>query len=156
MGGVYLLTNLRFSGQPLGYVFAFANCALFLLYILLGHRMARGGGSAGVERLAAAMLVAFIVVSPIGLKSVGRALFEPKLLMAGAGVGICSSVIPYICDQFAMAKAIEGNVRHAAVSAASDGMRDRNCSPTPNTDFSELVGIGCVIVGVSLRRGNDL
>jgi inner membrane transporter RhtA len=26
------------------------------------------------------------------------------LLAAGAGVGICSSVIPYVCDQFAMAR----------------------------------------------------
>jgi threonine/homoserine efflux transporter RhtA len=38
------------------------------------------------------------------LKSALRALFEPRLLLAGIGVGICSSVIPYICDQFAMAR----------------------------------------------------
>jgi threonine/homoserine efflux transporter RhtA len=104
MGGVYLLTNLRLSGEPLGYVFAFANCGLFALYIVLGHRMARGGGPAGVERLAAAMLIALVAVSPIGVKSALRAFFEPKLLLAGIGVGICSSVIPYICDQFAMAR----------------------------------------------------
>jgi len=142
MGGVYLLTNLRFSGQPLGYVFAFANCALFLLYILLGHRMARGGGSAGVERLAAAMLVAFIVVSPIGLKSVGRALFEPKLLMAGAGVGICSSVIPYICDQFAMARLSKATfatlLSLLPATACVIGIVVLRQIPT----FSELVGIG--------------
>ncbi len=104
MGGVYLLTNLRLSGQPLGYIFAFADCALFVLYILLGHRIARGGGPAGVERLAAAMLIALIAVSPIGVKSAVRALFELKLLMAGIGVGICSSVVPYISDRFAMAR----------------------------------------------------
>ena len=38
--GVFLLTSVRISGEPIGYVFAFANCALFVLYILLGHRIA--------------------------------------------------------------------------------------------------------------------
>src|SRR3989440_12407948 len=30
-GGGWLLTDARFGGQPLGYVFAFANCAFFML-----------------------------------------------------------------------------------------------------------------------------
>src|SRR5205809_7824876 len=34
-GGVFLLTSVRISGEPIGYTFAFANCALFVLYILL-------------------------------------------------------------------------------------------------------------------------
>jgi inner membrane transporter RhtA len=29
---------------------------------------------------------------------------RPELLLAGIGVGICSSVIPYVCDQLAMAR----------------------------------------------------
>jgi len=102
-GGVFLLTSVRISGEPIGYTFAFANCALFVLYILLGHRIAANGGRSGVERLAMAMVIASIVVTPIGLKGAAGALLDPKLLLAGAGVGICSSVIPYICDQFAMA-----------------------------------------------------
>src|SRR4051794_40620012 len=39
-GGGWLLTNVRFSGEPLGFLFAFANCALFMLYVVLGHRIA--------------------------------------------------------------------------------------------------------------------
>src|SRR5205823_2994302 len=50
-GGVFLLTRVRISGQPLGYIFAFANCVLFVFYILLGHRIAETGGRAGVQRL---------------------------------------------------------------------------------------------------------
>jgi inner membrane transporter RhtA len=38
--GVYVLTDLRLASAPLGYLFAFANCLLFMLYILLGHRIA--------------------------------------------------------------------------------------------------------------------
>src|SRR6266699_7322975 len=68
-GGVFLLTSVRISGEPIGYTFAFANCALFVLYILLGHRIAANGGRGGVERLAMAMVIASIVVTPIGLRS---------------------------------------------------------------------------------------
>src|SRR5216110_1419534 len=103
-GGVFLLTSVRISGEPIGYIFAIANCALFVLYILLGHRIAATGGRGGVERLALAMVIASLVVTPIGLKNALVAVFDPSLLLAGAGVGICSSVIPYICDQFAMAR----------------------------------------------------
>jgi inner membrane transporter RhtA len=44
------------------------------------------------------------VVSPIGLLQAAKAFADPKLLAAGVGVGICSSVIPYVCDQLAMAR----------------------------------------------------
>ena len=50
--GVYLLTDVRIAGEPLGFLFAFANCALFVLYIVLGHRIAADGGTAGIDRLA--------------------------------------------------------------------------------------------------------
>jgi inner membrane transporter RhtA len=155
MGGVYLLTTLRLSGEPLGYVFAFANCALFVLYIVLGHRIAREGGPAGVERLAAAMLIALIAVSPVGLKSALRALFEPRLLLAGIGVGICSSVIPYICDQFAMARLSKATfatlLSLLPATACLIGVFVLRQIPS----VAEMVGIGSVIVGVALRRGSE-
>lgn len=155
MGGVYLLTNLRLSGQPLGYVFAFANCALFVLYILLGHRIARGGGPAGIERLAAAMLIALIAVTPVGVRGAAKALFEPRLLMAGIGVGICSSVIPYICDQFAMARLSKATfatlLSLLPATASVIGILVLRQIPA----LSEMVGIGSVIVGVGLRRDDN-
>src|ERR1700683_1681189 len=42
--GVVTITSIRITGQPLGLVFAFANCALFMLYILLRHRSGVHGG----------------------------------------------------------------------------------------------------------------
>lgn len=99
-----LLTNVQLGGQPLGFVFAFANCALFMLYVVLGHRIAQNGGSTGIDRLGASMLVAFVVVSPIGFNAALPAFSDLQLLFAGIAVGICSSVIPYISDQLAMAK----------------------------------------------------
>ena len=155
-GGVFLLTKVRLGGEPVGYFFAFANCALFVLYILLGHRIAGHGGRGGVERLAIAMAVAMIVVSPIGLRSASAAFLDPKLLLAGAGVGVCSSVIPYICDQFAMAQLSKATfallLSLLPATACVIGIVVLRQIPS----LSELAGIGAVIVGVALKRtGGD-
>jgi inner membrane transporter RhtA len=154
-GGVFLLTSVRISGEPIGYIFAFANCALFILYILLGHRIAAAGGRRGVERLAMAMLIASIVVTPIGLKSALGTLLDPKLLLAGAGVGICSSVIPYICDQFAMARLSKATfalmLSLLPATACLVGIVILRQIPS----ISELIGVGAVIAGVALKRSAD-
>src|SRR5215207_419814 len=42
--GVYLLTGIRLEGEPLGVALAFANAALFALYIVLAHRAAQDEG----------------------------------------------------------------------------------------------------------------
>ena len=102
--GVYLLTDVRLAGEPLGVAFAFANAVLFALYIVLAHRVARHEQIAGIDGLAAAMLIATVVVTPIGGAQVAEAVVDPIALLAGAGVGVCSSVIPYVCDQLAMAR----------------------------------------------------
>jgi inner membrane transporter RhtA len=102
VGGVALLTRVRLEGQPLGLALAFANAALFVLYVVLAHRVAQWG--AGIDGLAAAMLVALVVVTPVGLAGAAPALTSPALLAAGAGVGVASSVVPYVTDQLAMAR----------------------------------------------------
>jgi inner membrane transporter RhtA len=154
-GGVFLLTSVRISGEPIGYVFAFANCALFVLYILLGHRIAATGGRGGVERLALAMLIAIIVVTPVGLKNALVAVFDPMLLLAGAGVGVCSSVIPYICDQFAMARLSKATfalmLSLLPATACLVGIAVLRQIPS----ISELSGVGGVIAGVALKRSAD-
>src|SRR6185437_10017899 len=53
VAGVWFLTHLRFAGMPLGFVFAFANCALFALYIMLGHRVANDAGGRAMDGLGA-------------------------------------------------------------------------------------------------------
>jgi inner membrane transporter RhtA len=102
--GVYLLTGLKIATQPLGLAFAFANAALFATYIVLAHRTARHPQIDGIDGLAAAMLVAAIVVTPISARAVAPAFGQPVALLAGIGVGVSSSVIPYVTDQLAMAR----------------------------------------------------
>jgi len=102
--GVFLLTHVQLGGEPLGVAFAFANAALFAAYIVLAHRLSRRPGLGGVDGLATAMVVAFVFVSPIGLVGASHAFGDPVALAAGVGVGISSSVIPYVLDQLAMAQ----------------------------------------------------
>jgi inner membrane transporter RhtA len=102
--GVFLLINVRWSSDPIGLFWAFLNGALFVGYIVLGHKVSEAGASGGVERLGAAMAIAFLFIMPIGFREAWRAFANPTLVLAGAGVGLCSSVIPYVCDQLAMSR----------------------------------------------------
>ena len=104
VGGVYVLTNVRLEGEPVGVAFAFANAALFAGYIVIAHRLSRSSAIGRLDGLAAAMLVAVVVVTPIGGWSAVPALVDPVALAAGIGVGIASSVVPYVFDQLAMAR----------------------------------------------------
>ena len=50
------------------------------------------------------MAIALVILMPIGFAQAIKAFGEVDLVLAGIGVGICSSVIPYICDQLAMSR----------------------------------------------------
>jgi len=104
VAGVFLLTGLHLDGEPLGVALAFANAALFSGYIVLADRVAKTGAVPGIDGLAAAMLVALVVITPIGIVSAAPALGDPVALAAGIGVGLSSSVIPYVTDQLALAR----------------------------------------------------
>jgi inner membrane transporter RhtA len=66
--GVFLLINVRWSNDPIGLFWAFLNGALFVGYIVLGHKISEAGASGGVERLGAAMAIAFLFIMPIGFR----------------------------------------------------------------------------------------
>jgi inner membrane transporter RhtA len=148
--GVYLLTDVRFAGAPLGYLFAFANCGLFVLYIVLGHRIAHDGG--GIDRLGAAMLVAALFCLPVGMSDARPALTDPLLLGAAIGVGVSSSVIPYICDQLAMARLPRATfalmLSLLPATASLIGLIVLHQVP----QVIEVAGIMLVIAGVALHR----
>ena len=77
---------------------------MFVGYVVLGHRLAARGAANGIANLGAAMTVALLFVLPFGFGQAMAAFSSPLLLGAAIGVGICSSVIPYICDQLAMSR----------------------------------------------------
>ncbi|HLY31891.1 MAG TPA: EamA family transporter [Ktedonobacterales bacterium] len=152
VGGVWLLTDVRFAGQPLGFVFAFANCALFMLYVTFGHRIAQDGGAAGIERLGAAMLIALIVIMPVGIRQAAIAFTQPMLLLAGIGVGVCSSVIPYVLDQLAMARLPRATyaLLLALLPACATVIGLLVLRQTPS--LTEMVGIVLIIGGVASHQ----
>ena len=152
VAGVYVLTDVRLAGQALGFAFAFADCALFVLYIILGHRVAADGALAGIDRLGVAMLVAMVVAFPIGIRQALPALASPLLLAAAIGVGITSSVIPYVCDQLAMARLPRATfallLSLLPAMASLIGALVLHQLPT----FAEICGIALVVGGIGLHR----
>jgi inner membrane transporter RhtA len=147
--GVYLLTGIRLEGEPLGVALAFANAGLFALYIVLAHRAAQG---AGVDALGAAMLVAAVAVTPPAGAEALPAFADPVALLAGIGVGISSSVIPYVFDQLAMARLPRATyallVSLLPATAAVIGVVVLGQVPSP----VEAAGVTLVIAGVALHR----
>ncbi len=148
-GGVYLLTDVRIEGEPLGVAFAFANAALFALYIVLAHRVAQSRQMSGIDGLGAAMLVATLAVTPVGGWFVT---LDPIAIAAGIGVGICSSVIPYVCDQLAMARMTRATysllVSLLPATATLVGVIVLAQIPTP----TEILGVALVVAAVAVHR----
>ena len=161
VGGVAALTSVQLAGQRLGLVFAFANCAGFMIYVMLGHRIANttadGGDPAGqplsgIDQLGLSMLIAALVATPLGLAAAGPAFTHLGWLAWGIGVGVCSSVIPYVTDQLAMARLPRAtfSLMLALLPAAATviGLIVLGQVPT----VRDLAGIVLVILGVALHR----
>jgi inner membrane transporter RhtA len=150
--GVYLLTDVQLAGEPLGVVFAFANAILFALYIVLGHRVAQRGAGGGIDGLGVSMLVATVVVTPLAGWAAAPAVTDPVALLAGAGVGIASSVIPYVCDQLAMARLSRAAyaLMVALLPATATVIGIAVLGQVPS--WVEVTGVLLVIAGVGLHR----
>jgi inner membrane transporter RhtA len=150
--GVYLLTDVQLRGEPVGVVLAFANAILFAVYIVLAHRVARYPGMGGIDGLGASMLIAAVVITPIGGWQVVPALPDPTALAAGVGVGVCSSVIPYVTDQLAMRRLARATyalmVSLLPATATVIGIAVLGQIPSA----VEVLGIALVIAGVALHR----
>jgi inner membrane transporter RhtA len=161
VAGVFTLTTIRLTGAPLGFGFAFANCALFMLYVTLGHRIANTGPRdaprwGGVDQLGAAMLIAVVVTTPLSIAGAAPAFHHPGWLLAGVAVGVCSSVIPYVTDQLAMAR-----VRRAtfalmlSILPASATVMGLLVLAQPPT-LHDLLGVALVTAAVAIHQQPSL
>jgi len=151
--GVYLLTDVRFAGDPGAFGWAFANAALFTLYIVLAHALARSDAANNpVDRLAAAMVVAAVVITPLGFVDAAPALLDGIALIGGIGVGITSSVIPYVFDQMAMTRLSRATyslfTALLPATAVIVGVVVLTQIPQP----VEALAVALVIVGVLIHR----
>jgi inner membrane transporter RhtA len=150
--GVYLLTGVQLEGEGLGVALAFVNAGLFAVYIVLAHRVAQLGAFSGIDGLAASMLVALVVVTPLAGWAAVPALSDPVALLAGVGVGISSSVIPYISDQLAMRRLARATyaLMVSLLPATATVIGVVVLAQVPS--WNEALGVALVIAGVAVHR----
>jgi inner membrane transporter RhtA len=127
-------------------------------YVVLGHRIANiqrvGAGErrtssfAGVDQLALAMIIAAVIATPVGAFDAGPAFVHPTWLLWGAGVGICSSVVPYVTDQLAMARMPRATfaLMLALLPACATAIGAIVLGQVPTIE--ELCGIALVVLGL--------
>jgi len=104
--GILLLAPLgAFSGMnldPVGVAFALLAGCLWASYILLSART--GSTFPGGTGLVIALCVGTVVLAPVGIAGAGSAFLDPKLLLAGFGVAMLSSAIPFSLELEALRK----------------------------------------------------
>jgi len=151
--GVALIADVRWSGSPSGVLWALAAAALWAAYIVLGKRVAGAGN--GLDDMAVGFAVAAVALSPLLLLPGGgtglAALADPVVLVLAVGVGVLSSVVPYVLDQVVLRRV--GQARFAVLlallpaTATIVGLIALRQVPSP----LEGVGIAAVVVAVALR-----
>ena len=155
IAGVYVLTDVTLGGDALGFVFAFANALLFSVYIVLADRVAKRPELSGIDGLAAAMLIAALIVTPIGGWQALPAFTAPTVLLAGIGLGISSSVIPYVTDQLAMVRLARATYATmlALLPAIATLIGVIVLAQIPTA--TDVAGLGLTIAGVAIHRPQD-
>jgi inner membrane transporter RhtA len=114
--GVLLIADVRWSGSPSGVLWALAAASLWAAYIVLGKRVASAGN--GLDDMAVGFGIAAAVLSPMLLLNGWAgvvALADLRVLIIGAGVGVLSSVVPYVLDQIVLRRI--GQARFAVLLA---------------------------------------
>jgi inner membrane transporter RhtA len=123
-----------------------------MLYVSIGHAIASSGVITGADAIGSAMLISLITVLPIGIGEASVAFLNPMLLAAAAGVGISSSVIPYVCDQLAMKKlpAASFSLLLSLLPATATAMGIIILRQFPSG--LQVIGMLLVVAGVALHR----
>lgn len=151
--GVALLTDVQLDVDPGALLWAFANAVLFTAYVVVAHRVARvDPATSPIDRLAGAMIVAGVAITPLGSSAAAPALDDPIALVAGVGVGLSSSVVPYVCDQLAMARISRGTYALfvALLPATAVVVGVVVLAQVPGA--TELAAVALVIGGVVVHR----
>ena len=95
--GILLLSDFGMGDlDRVGVALALLAGGFWAAYILLAVRV--GEAFPGGSGLALAMLVAVVLLAPVGIAEAGSDLLVPSVLVVGAAVGIMSSAIPYALE----------------------------------------------------------
>jgi inner membrane transporter RhtA len=150
--GVLMIADVRWSGSPAGVLWALAAASMWAVYIVLGKRVATSGN--GIDDMAVGFTVAAVVLSPlvlVGGVSELSALAEPLVVFVAVGVGVLSSVVPYLLDQIVLRRV--GQARFAVLLALLPATATvvGLVTLTQVPGLLEAVGIAAVIGAVALR-----
>lgn len=104
--GILMLAPLGIIGEvdldPVGVMLALLAGVFWALYIILSAKT--GSIFPGGTGLVIAMCLGAVVLLPLGIAGGGYALLDPWLLLAGFGVAMLSSAIPYSLELEALRK----------------------------------------------------
>jgi inner membrane transporter RhtA len=85
--------------DPVGIAFALGAGACWAVYIVVGQRVADRIGSFATPM---GMLVAALLVTPVGISVAGSSLLNPEWMLAGLGIALLSSAIPYSLEMYSL------------------------------------------------------
>ena len=105
MGLILPLGNASGAGMqtaaidPVGIAFALGAGACWAVYIVVGQRVADRIGAFATPM---GMLVAALLVTPVGISVAGSSLLNPEWMLAGLGIALLSSAIPYSLEMYSL------------------------------------------------------
>jgi inner membrane transporter RhtA len=149
VAGVLLMSTFATGSERTGIGFALLAGSLWGAYIVLGRRVAIGGG--GIDGLGIGMVFGAVAIIPFGAGGFGDVADSPWLLLAGASVGLFSNVIPYSLDQVVMTRLPRERfallLALLPATATLMGLVLLGQVPAPR----EAVGIALIVAGIGVR-----
>ena len=100
--GILLLLPLGDQARnldPVGMMLAGAAGVFWALYIVFGRKLAGVHPGASVS---IGMVIAAVIIVPIGVANAGAAMFNPVLILPALALALLSSAIPYTLEMFAL------------------------------------------------------
>jgi inner membrane transporter RhtA len=82
-----------------GIAYALGAGACWAVYIVVGQRVADRIGAFATPM---GMLVAALLVTPVGISVAGASLLNPEWMLAGLGIALLSSAIPYSLEMYSL------------------------------------------------------
>jgi inner membrane transporter RhtA len=85
--------------DPVGIAYALGAGACWAVYIVVGQRVADRIGAFATPM---GMLVAALLVTPVGISVAGSSMLNPEWMLAGLGIALLSSAIPYSLEMYSL------------------------------------------------------
>jgi len=149
VAGVLLMSTFATGSERTGIAFALLAGSLWGAYIVLGRRVAVGGG--GIDGLGVGMLFGALAITPFGVGGFGPVADNWWLLVAGASVGLLSNVVPYSLDQLVMSRLPQERfaLLLALLPATATLMGMVLLDQFPST--REAIGIALIVAAIGVR-----